>query len=117
MNRMRTVRGSNVGLFRFCSVGLMTIACAGSPTSPLEVGQLDLGAAYDVFVENGTAYVSNNEGVAILDVRDLQEPREVFTIQENAETGTVAGFHYSGDTLLVFGDRLNVYDVLEPDDL
>ena len=52
---------------------LLLSSCGSSPTSPLEIGQLSLGAAYDVYVSGGTAFVSNNEGIAILD--HPQNPR------------------------------------------
>ena len=85
------------------------VACSSSPTSPLEVSQLSLGAAYDVFVRGGTAYVSNNEGIAVLDLSDIRNPRRTAQISERSSGGSVAGFHVSGDTLFAYGDRFSMY--------
>ena len=87
------------------------VACSSSPTSPLEVSQVSLGAAYDVFVRGGTAYVSNNEGIAVLDLSDIRNPRRTGQISESSSGGTVAGFHVSGDTLFAYGDRFSMYTV------
>jgi hypothetical protein len=88
-------------------------ACSSGPTSPLEIGQLNLGAAYDVFVREGTAYVANNEGVAILDIGDIRRPRRVNLISGSSEGG-VAGFQVFGDTLVTFGNQLSLYDIRQP---
>jgi hypothetical protein len=87
------------------------VACSSSPTSPLEISQLSLGAAYDVFVRGGTAYVSNNQGIAVLDISDLGNPRRAGLISESSSGGTVAGFHVSGDTLFAYGDRFSMYTI------
>jgi len=80
----------------------------------LEIGQLDLGAAYDVYVSGSTAFVSNNDGIAILDIRDVHDPQQVITIDENSGGGTVAGLFVSGDSLLGFGEQFTIYDVADP---
>jgi hypothetical protein len=97
-------------------LGLLLLSCSGSPTSPLEIGQLSLGAAYDVFVNGGTAFVSNNDGVAILDIIDIRNPRRVATIQESSSGGAVAGFHVSNDTLFAYGANFSMYDLEDIND-
>ena len=44
-------------------LGWMIISCDDEITSPNQVGNVDVGVAYDVYLENKTAYVSNNNGV------------------------------------------------------
>lgn len=85
------------------------VSCSTSPTSPFEIGQLSLGAAYDVFVQGETAYVSNNEGIVVLDIREIRNPRRTALISESSSGGTVAGFRISGDTLAAFGNRFSIY--------
>ena len=84
----------------------MLASCSDSPTSPNEVGQLSLGAGYDVFVTGETAFVSTNDGIAIIDVRDIGTPRLVSTIYDD-----VIGFHVERDTLFTYGSRLALYDI------
>jgi hypothetical protein len=98
------------GALCFLLFSFLVAGCSSSPTSPLEIGQLSLGAAYDVFVEGETAYVSNNEGIAILDIADIENPKRVGKVQE-ASAGWVLGFHLSGDSLFTFGDQLAAYDI------
>ena len=99
----------SIGLPAFCC--LLLISCSGSPTSPLEIGQLSLGAAYGVFVTGETAFVSNNEGVVIIDIADARNPQRISTIQESSAGGDVAGFHVSHDTLFAYGENLSIYDL------
>ena len=101
--------------WRTLSLLLITtsIACSSSPTSPLEISQLSLGAAYDVFVEGGMAYVSNNQGIAVLDISDIRNPRRVGLISEGSSEGSIAGFHVSGDTLSAYGNRFSMYTLGE----
>jgi hypothetical protein len=103
-----------VSPWRFVSVFSLSLSCCGFPASPLEIGQLDLGAAYDVYVTGTAAFVSNNDGIAVVDISNVNEPRLLTTIDETSGGGTVAGLSVSGDTLLGFGDRYTVYDVAEP---
>ena len=99
----------SIGLFAVCC--LLLFSCSSSPTSPLEIGQLSLGAAYDVYVTDQTAFVSTNEGVAILDILDISNPYRVSTIQQSSAGGEVAGFLVTGDTLFGYGENLSIYDL------
>jgi len=98
------------GALCFCLVTVFAVGCSSSPTSPLEISKLDLGAAYDVFVRGETAYVSNNNGVAILDISDINHPRRIGRISENS-TNSIVFFHASGDTLFTYAERLSIYDI------
>ena len=89
-------------------LALGLVSCSSSPTSPLEVAQLSLGAAYDVFVDGPTAYVSNNQGIAILDIGDIRYPRRIGLVQAES-TQNVLRFHVSGDTLYTYGDRFSMF--------
>ena len=64
-----------------------TTACSSTPTSPLEISQLSLGAAYDVYVEGERAYVSNNRGIAIIDIGNIHGPRRTTLLTENSSSG------------------------------
>jgi hypothetical protein len=93
-------------------------ACSSSPTSPLEISKLSLGVAYDVYVRGETAYVSNNHGVVVLDISDINHPRRISRISENStnSTNSIVFFHVSGDTLFTYGERFSSYDIHERED-
>ena len=57
------------------------------------------------------AFVSNNQGIAVVDIGDIERPRQIDLISESSSGGTVAGFNVVGDTLLAFGDRFSVYSI------
>lgn len=85
-------------------------SCSSSPTSPLEIAQLSLGAAYDVYVDGTTAYVSNNQGIAILDISDIRHPRRIALVEDESSRNALR-FHVSGDTLFTYGDRFSMYSL------
>lgn len=88
------------------AAALVFPSCSGDPTSPNEVGQLSLGAGYDVFVAGETGFVSTNDGIAIIDVHDMGNPRLLSMIHDD-----VIGFHVENDTLFAYGTRLALYDI------
>ncbi|MHA2334975.1 MAG: LVIVD repeat-containing protein [Candidatus Hodarchaeales archaeon] len=49
-------------------------------TTPHRIGECQLNVGYNVIVENNYAYVTNNDGVAIIDVRNPNNPVKVSDI-------------------------------------
>lgn len=95
------------------TLALIVASCSGSPTSPHEVGRLDVGVAYDVHVAGQTAFVSNNDGIVIIDVGDVHQPQRLGLIQGSSEGGVV-GLSVLGDTLLTCAERLAIHQVSDP---
>ena len=73
------------------------------------------GTAYDVEVSGGWAYVSNNDGVAIYDVRRPSQPRFVSLL----EIGGVLRLYIVGSTLYAAApeDGLLIFDIGDPANL
>jgi|GEM_PF-1660238 len=71
-------------------VFLLLNACLNSkfPPSDYEIGEVFLGSAYDLSLDNDYAYVAHNDGVAIIDISDLHEPIQISNIgDENGAFG------------------------------
>jgi hypothetical protein len=75
------------------------------------VGRLRVGTAYDVHVEGGYAYVTNNDGVVIVDVQNPRKPKKVGEIH----VGTTFGVFVKDDLAYVAGGgELLIADVSDP---
>ena len=72
-------------VFRCISLLVVVVCSFDEPvddTDPLRlVGQNKMGVTYDLFVSNDLAYVSNNDGVTILDISDRTNPKEAGRIK------------------------------------
>lgn len=59
---------------------MIPLSCTKFPPSEFEIAQIELGSAYDLQLIDNHAYVSNNSGIAIIDVSDLTNPELVSNI-------------------------------------
>lgn len=89
-------------------------ACAPLSAGPIrQVGRLRTGAAYDVRVQGDYAYIGNNEGVVIIDIRKPKRPGEA----ANIELGEAAfGICIEEDRAYITGGRdgFTIADVSDP---
>ena len=96
------------------SAVLMLGACASLSSTPIRrVGRLDTGTAYDVRVQGDYAFVSNNEGLVIVDIHQPNRPRRAATI----ELGEAAfGIHVENNLAYISGglDGFTIADVGDP---
>ena len=78
-----------------------------------QIGCLDFGVAYDVWVEEKTAYVTGNNGVRIIDVEDPESPKELGHIR--LRDGAF-GVYVEHDTAYIAGDKDGFFiaDVHDP---
>lgn len=98
------------------------IALNYRPSSRLEnsslkqIGCLDFGVAYDVWVVQKTAYVTGNKGVRIIDVQDPESPKELGHIK--LRDGAF-GVYVEHDTAYIAGDKDGFFiaDVHDPKNL
>ena len=78
------------------------------PPSEYEIGHINLGSAYELFVEDDFAYVTYNNGLAIIDISDLNNPQKIKTFRTN-DTGF--GILVSEDIAFLGADNLKVIDI------
>ena len=78
-----------------------------------QVGCLDFGVAYDVWVEEEIAYVTGNKGVRIIDVQDPESPKELGQIR--LKDGAF-GIFIEHDTAYIAGDKDGFFiaDIQDP---
>ena len=77
------------------------------------VGRLNTGITYDVHVEDDTAYITNNQGVDILDISDISNPRKTSTIRIN---DGAFGIYVEDDVAYIAGETgLTITNVSEPE--
>jgi len=114
MGFVRRTTRITIGAALLAATALTVGGCGGSGDAGPEIGHLALGAAYDVCVAGETAFVSDDEGIAILDIGDIAHPRRVGAIPERDGLGPIAGFHTSGDTLFTYGELFAIHDVSDP---
>jgi len=64
-------------------IGMLLIggSCEKFPPSEYEIGQIDLGSAYDLCVDGDYAYVTYNEGLSILDISEKSDPQEIAVVK------------------------------------
>ncbi|MBN2380823.1 hypothetical protein JXM67_13575 [candidate division WOR-3 bacterium] len=73
-------------------VGLFLLNCLTQEDQLCRIGRVKIGVAYDVFVHDDYAYVSNNDGVVVIDISDRTKPRKVALIDTDGAFGiTVVG--------------------------
>ena len=85
----------------------LIISCDDEVTPPNQIGRVDVGVAYDVFLEGETAYVTNNSGIVIIDIKNPGNPFRVGNIPNAA----AVGFDIKNDTLVASGNQFSIYDV------
>jgi hypothetical protein len=72
------------------------------------VGRLNTGITYDVHVDGDHAYLTNNQGVDVLDISDISNPRKIFTIRiQDGAFGIYVGdglAYIAGETGLTITD-------------
>ena len=63
-------------------IALSSLNCKKNefPPSEFEIGHIELGAAYDLCLEGSYAYVTCNEGMAIINIADLNNPIHITTV-------------------------------------
>jgi len=77
------------------------------------VGRLNTGITYDVHVEDDTAYITNNQGVDILDISEISDPRKISTIRIN---DGAFGIHVEDDVAYIAGETgLTITNVSDPE--
>jgi hypothetical protein len=77
-------------------------ACTSSPEGPLRrIGRVKVGVAYGVALEGDFAYVTNNDGVVLVDVSDPAEPRRTAMLE--LEDGAF-GIRAAGDIAYIAAD-------------
>ena len=73
---------SLLALFSFCDLNLFGLSTSQMKSGSLkQIGCLDFGVAYDVWILDGTAYVTGNKGVQIIDVQDPESPKKIGIIK------------------------------------
>jgi hypothetical protein len=77
------------------------------------VGSLNTGITYDVHVDGNIAYLTNNQGVDILDISDISNPKKISTI--HIQDGAF-GIYVEGDVAYIAGETgLTITDVGDPE--
>ena len=69
-------------ILKYLALGLLLAiySCERFPPSEFETGNVNLGSAYDLYVEGEYAYVTCNDGVAIIDFSHPEQPDLIETI-------------------------------------
>ena len=97
-------------------VAVMLLSWASACTSGSlfhRVGRVDTGVAYDVYVQGDYAYVANNEGVVVIDIKDHQHPKQISLL----DLGEAAfGVYVQDDRLYAGGggEGFFIADVSDP---
>ncbi|MBN2556643.1 MAG: hypothetical protein JXA97_11945 [Anaerolineales bacterium] len=78
-----------------------------------ELGRLDNGVAYAVYVQGDLAFVGGNDGVTVIDITDRVDPRQMALIETREAIFDVFA---SGDLVYIAGpvDGLLIADVSDP---
>jgi len=77
------------------------------------VGRLNTGITYDVHVEGNNAYLTNNQGVDILDISDISNPRKISTIR--IQDGAFGIYVKDGVAYIAGETGLTITDVSDPE--
>ena len=104
-----------------CLLAVCQAAPAASPSSTAyvlppglhELGRLDRGVAYAVYVQGDLAFVGGNDGVDVIDITDREHPRHTALIEMSEAAFDVVA---SGDLVYIAGpvDGLLIADVSDP---
>jgi hypothetical protein len=68
-------------IFTICFVLISSISACQRQNVLSQVSTSKAGVGYGVFVDDGYAYITNNDGVNIFDVEEPNRPKEVGRIQ------------------------------------
>jgi hypothetical protein len=112
-NRVKEVIGMKKGSLQL--IGWIMVICCISGCQDKGILTLvaseDIGVAYGVCVDNHHAYVTHNDGVAVFDVHQPENPREVSKIR----TGVTFGICVEDGLAYILGGRgLVIADVSDP---
>lgn len=83
-------------------ISMLLFACSKEdefPSSKYQIGQINLGSAYEVALHGDYAYAAYNEGVAVIDVTNPFKPAKIATI----ETGEAAFGILVNDSIIYVG--------------
>ncbi len=107
------------GLKRLCypiillSLMMLLAACQSFRKPVRKVGSLNTGTAYQVFIQDDTALVATNDGVAVIDIHQRDHPKQVALIQLKQ---AAFGVYAHDDLVYIAGpaDGLVIADIQEP---
>jgi len=77
------------------------------------VGRLNTGITYDVHVDGNYAYLTNNQGVDILNISDISNPRKISTIR--IQDGAFGIYVEDGVAYIAGETGLTITDVSDPE--
>ena len=97
------------------SLMMLLAGCQSSPNPVHKVGSLNTGIAYRVFVQDDTAFVATNDGVAVIDIHQRDHPKQVALIPLKQ---AAFGVYAQDDLVYIAGpaDGLVIADIQDPTD-
>ena len=67
-------------IFLSLAISLLPACKESFPPSEFEIGHVDFGSAYDLYIDSGYAYVTHNGGLSLVSLSDLSRPQETATV-------------------------------------
>jgi hypothetical protein len=108
---MKTKRIALQDVWLVLILGILCVSACKSQGVLSRVSTSKAGVAYDVYVEDGYAYITNNDGVVIFDVSEPDNPQKVGKIISGTAFGV---FVDNGLTYIAGEGGLVIADVSDP---
>ena len=103
--------GKQIALCIVWMLALLALSACASGGVLEKVSSSNTGAAYDVYLEAGYAYVTNNDGIEIFDISRVGKPQRVGEFH----SGTSFGVYVQNELAYIAGEAdLSIVDVRNP---